>query len=86
MSENSGKQRVASITQEQKAHLGAEKILFAVQEKLREDLYSREEKILMKKAMDKGHAEFEEDFIALTVLCYLHENVNSLAITPSKQS
>ena len=30
---------------------------------------------IQKKVEDKTHTEFEEDFHAMTVLCYLKENV-----------
>lgn len=40
----------------------------------------------MKKAIDKEHVEFEEDYIALTILCYLKDNMQKFGITPSKQS
>lgn len=41
---------------------------------------------MAKKVVEKDHVEFGEDFIALTVLCYLKENMQKFLITPQKQS
>lgn len=38
------------------------------------------------KVVEKHHVEFGEDFIALTVLCYVKENVDKFLITSAKQS
>ena len=38
------------------------------------------------KVIEKSHAELGEDLIALTVLCYLKQNVTKYLITPKKQS
>lgn len=41
---------------------------------------------MAKKVVEKEHVEFGEDFVALTVLCYLKENMEKYLITPAKQS
>ena len=39
---------------------------------------------MAKKVIEKDHVEFGEDFIALTVLCYLNDNMDKFLITPTK--
>lgn len=41
---------------------------------------------MARKLVEKDHVEFGEDFVALTVMCYLKENMQKFLITPSKQS
>ena len=38
------------------------------------------------KVVEKDHVEFGEDFIALTVMSYMNENMEKYLITPAKQS
>ena len=39
---------------------------------------------MAQKVLEKDHVELGEDFIALTVLCYLNENMEKYLITPAK--
>ena len=41
---------------------------------------------MARKVVEKDHVEFGEDFVALTVLCYLKQNMDKYLITPTKQS
>ena len=43
-------------------------------------------KILINKVISKEHVELGEDFIAMTVLCYLKENKKEFLIDSHKQS
>ena len=41
---------------------------------------------MARKIVEKDHVEFGEDFVALTVMCYLKDNTQKFLITPAKQS
>lgn len=41
---------------------------------------------MARKIVEKDHVEFGEDFVALTVMCYLKDNTKKFLITPAKQS
>ena len=45
------------------------------------DIYHQK---MAKKVVEKDHIEFGEDFVALTVLCYLKENMEKYLITSAK--
>lgn len=51
-----------------------------------QDEQERMQNILEKKAVDKEHVEFEEDYLSLTCLSYLKENHDNLALTTLKES
>ena len=44
------------------------------------------QKILEEKVLDKAHVELGEDFISLTVICYLKETREELMINSHKQA